>query len=165
MKKGLLIFGIIILAILFGLALVKGLSGEDDWLCQNGQWVKHGKPSSSAPTTGCGIAKKLVKPEIKIDAPSIDEKISSPFNISGEAIGNWYFEASFPIQLVDESGKILVQTNGQANGDWMTTDFVPFTSQLIFNPGEAKSGKIIFKNDNPSGNSESQKIYELSVTF
>jgi len=28
-------------------------SGEDDWLCLNGQWVKHGQPSFPAPTTIC----------------------------------------------------------------------------------------------------------------
>lgn len=28
-------------------------SGEDTWLCQNGQWVKHGQPSFPAPTTLC----------------------------------------------------------------------------------------------------------------
>src|SRR3989339_1938412 len=28
---------------------------EDTWLCENGQWVKHGNPSSVIPVTGCGI--------------------------------------------------------------------------------------------------------------
>src|SRR4030042_5701846 len=27
---------------------------EDDWICQNGQWVKHGNPTASMPATGCG---------------------------------------------------------------------------------------------------------------
>lgn len=26
---------------------------EDTWICSNGQWVKHGNPSASQPTTGC----------------------------------------------------------------------------------------------------------------
>lgn len=30
--------------------------GEDTWLCENGQWVKHGSPSAAKPTTGCGTA-------------------------------------------------------------------------------------------------------------
>lgn len=28
---------------------------EDTWLCQNGQWIKHGQPSAPQPTSGCGI--------------------------------------------------------------------------------------------------------------
>lgn len=30
------------------------LSGDEDtWLCEDGQWVKHGNPSSAEPTSGC----------------------------------------------------------------------------------------------------------------
>lgn len=29
-------------------------SGEDAWICENGQWVKHGKPSAPMPTGLCG---------------------------------------------------------------------------------------------------------------
>lgn len=42
-------FIIVILAI-FTLRL---FSGEDDWICQNGQWVTHGHPDFSAPTAVC----------------------------------------------------------------------------------------------------------------
>jgi len=46
----------IIIVIIFVLAVFVGLrllSGEDDWLCQDGQWVKHGQPSAPAPTFPC----------------------------------------------------------------------------------------------------------------
>lgn len=33
---------------------VKGLSGEDDWICSDSGWVKHGNPSASMPTEVCG---------------------------------------------------------------------------------------------------------------
>jgi uncharacterized membrane protein len=42
------IFGIIL--IVFSIRL---LSGEDDWICQNGTWVKHGNPSIVQPTGVC----------------------------------------------------------------------------------------------------------------
>lgn len=29
------------------------IGGEDTWLCEDGQWVKHGNPSSAQPTTPC----------------------------------------------------------------------------------------------------------------
>jgi uncharacterized membrane protein len=33
--------------------LLRVISGEDDWNCQNGTWVMHGKPSSPQPTGVC----------------------------------------------------------------------------------------------------------------
>ncbi len=45
---------VILLVLLFVAAIVARLSSpEDTWLCQDGQWVKHGQPSSSMPTTPC----------------------------------------------------------------------------------------------------------------
>ncbi|MBM3205336.1 thermonuclease family protein [Candidatus Shapirobacteria bacterium] len=48
--KIILPFVFLILASFLGL---RGLTGEDTWLCQNGQWVKHGQPSAPKPTTPC----------------------------------------------------------------------------------------------------------------
>jgi len=39
-----------IVVAIFGIRL---LSGEDGWICQNGQWVRHGNPSFPAPTVEC----------------------------------------------------------------------------------------------------------------
>lgn len=42
---------------IFGIVLIvfsiKGLSGEDDWICQKGQWIKHGNPSTQMPKKKC----------------------------------------------------------------------------------------------------------------
>jgi len=43
---------IVALVVLF-FAAARLISPEDTWLCQNGQWVKHGNPSAVAPSTGC----------------------------------------------------------------------------------------------------------------
>ncbi len=51
------------LAIAAAMVLVKTLSNEDDWICRNGEWVKHGNPSASAPTRPCGEAKQTISPE------------------------------------------------------------------------------------------------------
>jgi len=51
-----LLFSAFILAIFLAFFIVGGLrlfSGEDNWVCKNGQWVSHGNPSSSAPTAEC----------------------------------------------------------------------------------------------------------------
>jgi uncharacterized membrane protein len=38
------------MAVIFG---VRIFSEEDSWLCQNGQWVKHGNPSEAIPSKSC----------------------------------------------------------------------------------------------------------------
>jgi len=47
---GVAVFIIILVVLVIGLRL---FSGEDDWLCQDGQWIKHGQPDWPAPTTEC----------------------------------------------------------------------------------------------------------------
>ena len=43
----------IILSIFLGIFTLRLFSGEDNWVCQGGQWVKHGNPDFPAPTTLC----------------------------------------------------------------------------------------------------------------
>lgn len=44
----------IIVAGVIGVALwLKAASGEDTWLCVNGQWIKHGNPSAAMPQVPC----------------------------------------------------------------------------------------------------------------
>jgi uncharacterized membrane protein len=42
-------------AIILGIAAIglRLFSGEDGWICKNGQWIKHGQPSYPAPQTEC----------------------------------------------------------------------------------------------------------------
>ncbi len=45
-----LAFLVVALFVLFGLRL---FSGEDNWVCQDGSWQKHGNPDFPAPLTEC----------------------------------------------------------------------------------------------------------------
>lgn len=60
MKKIIIIILIIVLAILilFSLRFIIGGS-EDDWICTDGKWVKHGQPSAPQPTELCGDEKLI----------------------------------------------------------------------------------------------------------
>lgn len=46
-----------VIFIILGLILIifnlRFFSGEDDWMCQNGEWIKHGQPDHPMPTTPC----------------------------------------------------------------------------------------------------------------
>lgn len=103
---------------------------------------------------------------IKVTSPTPNQKISSPLTISGEARGYWYFEASFPAELVDSNGVILWQGPVQASTDWMTENFVPFEIQIPFiKPAGETSGKLILHKDNPSGLPENDDSIEIPVSF
>lgn len=102
---------------------------------------------------------------IHIAAPQAGDIITSPLIVSGEARGNWYFEASFPVKLVDVAGNVLVQSHAQAEGDWMTMDFVPFKATLMFNAPASGAGTLIVNNDNPSGLPEHDKEVRIPVRF
>ena len=53
MKKYYWIILLVIIAIIVAILGVRFFSGEDDWICQNGEWVKHGNPSTEKPTISC----------------------------------------------------------------------------------------------------------------
>ncbi|MFA6594114.1 MAG: DUF2178 domain-containing protein [Candidatus Buchananbacteria bacterium] len=52
-KKSLYIVLIVILFLVLAVFALRLFSGEDNWLCQNGEWVKHGQPDFPAPKTEC----------------------------------------------------------------------------------------------------------------
>ncbi len=95
-----------------------------------------------------------------------NQKISSPLKIIGEAKGDWFFEANFPVFVVNWDGLIIAQGVAQAKSDWMTENFVPFEAELKFTKPEYKNnGAIIFKKDNPSGLPANDAAYEMPILF
>lgn len=92
--------------------------------------------------------------------------ISSLVTITGEVPGNWSFEADFPVVLTDWDGKIIAQEPATLQGDWMTTDYVPFTVTLEFEtPTVSKNGALILHKDNPSGLPQNVDAIEIPVTY
>jgi len=51
-KNKFIIFALV-LAIFAAVFTLRFFSGEDNWICQNGQWIKHGNPSFAAPKSIC----------------------------------------------------------------------------------------------------------------
>lgn len=103
---------------------------------------------------------------LKITSPAAGAVVVQPLIVRGEAKGSWYFEASFPVRLVDEEGNELARATAQAQGDWMTEAFVPFAADFTsFDVGTATAGKLIFEKDNPSGLPENAESFEMPVQF
>lgn len=80
------------------------------------------------------------------------QEVAFPFTLTGEARGPWYFEGSFPVRVEDGSGNTVVEHSAQAQGEWMTEGFVPFTADLspsvAIPPGEAT---LVIEKANASG--------------
>ena len=112
----------------------------------------------------CGNFKKMEF--IRVNTPLPNQTIQSPLVILGEARGYWFFEASFPIILVDWDGLIIGQAIAQAKDDWMTEDFVPFEAVIEFEvPIVKNNGALILRKDNPSGLPENDDAFEVPVFF
>lgn len=90
---------------------------------------------------------------IRVFSPEPQASISSAekVKVSGEARGQWYFEASFPIEVKDNSGQVIGSGIAQAQGGWMTIDFVPFMAEIIIKDNYVGPAEIILHRDNPSG--------------
>lgn len=150
----------------------------DAMQCPDGLFVGRTGPNCEfvcpAPTVPADVQAQIdAKADvIKVTAPAGMSVINNPLTITGEARGTWFFEASAPITLVDWDGKIIAEGAITADGEWMTTEFVPFTASLDFaspytegQPEFMKRGSLIFKKDNPSGLPENDDALEIPVLF
>jgi hypothetical protein len=54
-KKEILQFILAIIILVAFIFFARILAGEDNWICKDGQWVKHGQPTAPAPSTQCKL--------------------------------------------------------------------------------------------------------------
>lgn len=97
--------------------------------------------------------------------PKPDSIVKSPLRITGEALGTWFFEASFPVELVDGEGKLIKSHYAMAEGEWMTESFVPFSSTIDFSVSTETKGFLVLKKDNPSGLPEHDDEIRIPMLF
>lgn len=83
--------------------------------------------------------------------PKSGATVTSPIQIVGMVPGNWSQEASFPVQIKNSQGAVIVQTSATVRGDWMTTDMQPFTAKVAFSADQVGDGTLVLQNANPSG--------------
>lgn len=104
-------------------------------------------------------------PNISVVSPLPNDTVTSPLTVTGEARGTWYFEASFPVRLLDGNGNQIAIAPAQAQSDWMTENFVPFSVTLTFATPATSTGTLILEKDNPSGEPANAAQIEIPVTF
>jgi glucose/arabinose dehydrogenase len=103
--------------------------------------------------------------KVRVRIPDSDKPVISPLAIEGEARGYWFFEASFPIRMYDGKNNLLGTAVAQAQGEWMTEDFVPFKAELVFSRPETENGTLVLEKDNPSGLPEFAEEVRIPVVF
>ena len=102
---------------------------------------------------------------IHVSEPRAGATVTSPLKVTGEARGSWYFEASFPVRLVDSQGRVLDEAPATAQGEWMTEKFVPFGAVLTFQPPTGTSGRLILEKHNASGLPQHSDSVVIPVRF
>jgi len=110
-------------------------------------------------------AKETISDQIRVTKPQPNQLVESPLMIEGEARGTWFFEATFPVKLLDANEDVIATYFAQAQGEWMTEDFVLFKAQLIFEKPVTDTGVLILEKDNPSGLTENDANIEIPVSF
>ncbi len=103
--------------------------------------------------------------QILIFSPAKNNKVSNPVAIIGEVPGNWSFEATFPVKLIDSSGKEVVGGQAHVLGNWTTPNLVPFSAQLNYSTISSGSGLLVLYKDNPSGLSQNDDSLSIPVQF
>lgn len=104
---------------------------------------------------------------IQVELPFPGAVVGKDFNVIGKARGNWFFEASFPIEVLDKDGKTLVIGIAQPqNGeDWMTTNFVNFKSDIKVPQTYIGPATLVLRKDNASGLPEHNASMSFPITI
>lgn len=104
---------------------------------------------------------------ITVSNPTPGSVTGKTFTVMGSARGTWYFEASFPIEVRDTAGNLIASGIGQPVGgaDWMTEEFVPFSSEITVPESFIGEAVLILMNDNPSGLPENARSVSIPFTI
>ena len=164
-NKYLLIIVVVIILILGGVYCLIGqkepepvVCTTDVKLCSDGSYVGRVPPD-------CEFAPCPKENLIQVETPQANETISSPLIVKGKARGFWFFEADFPVKLLDANGNLLAQSIAQTQEEWMTEDFVTFQAEIQFSPPSTSQGILVLEKDNPSGLPEHADELRIPILF
>ena len=103
--------------------------------------------------------------QLRVDSPLSGQLVSSPLTVRGSARGSWYHEATFPVTLLDGNGQRLAQSYATAQGEWMTSNWVPFTASIPFPAPTTATGTLVVDNANASGDPARALSVRIPVRF
>lgn len=103
--------------------------------------------------------------DIRIIEPAANASVPGTFDVTGEARGTWFFEASFPWFVEDAEGDVLVRGTVQTKENWMTEEMIPFRFTITVPAGTAGRGLLVLQKDNPSGLPENEDSLRIPLRF
>ena len=121
-------------------------------------------PSSGAAVAPSSASQPFMSEKVKVSSPLPSGTVSKTFTVVGQARGTWYFEASFPVQVRDSQNNLVGSGLAQAQSDWMTENFVPFTVLVTVNAYSGPATLVLIK-DNPSGLPENEDSVEFPIAI
>lgn len=159
MKTFYALIAVFVLCVIAGIALIL-------WPAPQAPTSNNGQQATSTPSGDEGDTIAGISDLIMVGTPTKGDSITSPLTITGSARGFWYFEATFPVEIRDASGKVIAQHYAEAQSEWMTEDFVIFKATISY-PAQPKGSKgtVILRNSNASGDPERDKSVEIPVVF
>ncbi|RJR12612.1 hypothetical protein C4585_03295 [Candidatus Parcubacteria bacterium] len=101
---------------------------------------------------------------INVSSPLPNASVAKTIIVRGEARGTWYFEASFPLEVLDKDGNSIAMSYATAQGEWMTTEFVPFEGEILVQNYSGPATLVLHK-DNPSGLPEHDDSVSLPIVI
>lgn len=104
---------------------------------------------------------KTTSKTISVSLPYPGAVVGKELAVVGQAERSWYFEGTFPIQVLAANGSLLATGTARAEGNWMTTDLVPFKASIKIPESYIGEGTIVLKKSNASGLSEN----DASISF
>ncbi|MDQ5948887.1 MAG: hypothetical protein QG589_12 [Patescibacteria group bacterium] len=102
---------------------------------------------------------------IVVELPFPGAVTGKTFSVIGKARGTWFFEASFPVVVLDKDGKVIATSIARAKKDWMTNDFVPFEADFKVPDDYMGPATIVLKKDNPSGMADKDASISFPITI
>lgn len=104
---------------------------------------------------------------IELKSPLPGTRVSSPIVIKGTASGSWFYEGSFPVEVLDGNRAVIGKGIATSTFDWMTMGFIPFRASIVVKnkPLSGTAGSILLKRDNPSGDSTNDQAIEVPIIF
>lgn len=103
--------------------------------------------------------------QLLVSSPDLTKQQQCGFKINGTITGVWFFEGSFPIDLVDDDGNLIVNAIAMTEEDWMTEEQVPFESLINCGSDCPSKGFLILTKNDPSDETNSSDTISIPVRF
>ena len=120
-------------------------------------------PATQEPVVETPPSDQPLSARVSVTTPMPNTTVGNTFQVKGSAPGNWFFEASFPLQVRDNDGNVIARTFASALSDWMTTELVGFSSTIIIEGSYKGPATLILLKDNPSGLPEHDDAVEIPI--